>query len=239
MKWSHIKNVAPTDLDINNIASASAYLRYMQEAAHHHMVDFPPSPDDLLMENKVFILSRTSLSVHRPLRACEKAVVSTWACEGHGASFPRCAEVSVNGELCAEMSSVWALVDISDKSLCRTDAYPQSYSSEAPNEPALPLRLRFPRDTQFENIGKYTVRYSDVDINRHLNNTKYPDIFCSFLPSMEGIRVKDMVINYASEAPIGAVINILTAKTENGIAFRSVLPNGVVNAEALFVFEKI
>ena len=31
-------------------------------------------------------------------------------------------------------------------------------------------------------VGEHTVEYSDVDVNRHLNNTKYPDMLCGFLP---------------------------------------------------------
>lgn len=270
MKWSHIKKVSPNDLDLNYIASPSAYLRYMQEAAHMHMLACPPTPDELKAESKVFVLSRVSMSVRRPLHACDTIRVSTWACAGHGATFPRCAEVSVlcpgkeenrqngysgpaGGIDCAEgagkmnpaedaaegewvtaavLSSEWALLNTSDHTLCRASDYPHDFSPEAAVQPDLPVRFRMPKDAVFEYVGDYTAVYGDVDLNRHVNNARYPDIFCGYLPSMDGLAVKNMTISYIHEIPLGHTVKIYVSSLEGGFGVRSVLEDGSISAEA-------
>ncbi len=239
MKWSHIKKVSPTDLDLNYIASPSAYLRYMQEAAHMHMMDCPPTPDELKAEHKVFVLSRVSLSVHRPLRACDTVRVSTWACTGHGATFPRCAEITRGDETAAVLASEWALLNTDGHTLCRAADYPHDFSPEAPAETELPVRFRMPRDAVFEYAGDYTAMYGDVDLNHHVNNARYPDIFCGYLPTMEGMAVKAMTISYIHEIPPGTAVKIYTASVNEGFGVRSVLPDGTVSAEAYIVLTPV
>ncbi|NLC45100.1 MAG: hypothetical protein GX783_12575, partial [Clostridiales bacterium] len=39
-------------------------------------------------------------------------------------------------------------------------------------------KLRIPRDTNFEEINKYEICYSDLDYNKHMNNTYYADVLC-------------------------------------------------------------
>ena len=58
MKWSIKRTISPHDLDLNDIASPSAVLRYMQEAAYMQMQYCKPTMDDLRAENKVFVVSR-------------------------------------------------------------------------------------------------------------------------------------------------------------------------------------
>lgn len=235
MKWSHTKKVSPNDLDLNYIASPSAYLRYMQEAAHMHMMDCPPTPDELKSDNKVFVLSRVSLSVKAPLHACDTVEVSTWACTGHGATFPRCAEVKRGGETAALLSSEWALLNTADHTLCRACDYPHDFSPEPAAETDLPVRFRMPKDAVFEYAGDYTAIYGDVDLNRHVNNARYPDIFCGYLPTMDGLAVKDMTISYMHEIPLGQTVKIYTAQLENGFGVRAVLNDGNISSEAYIV----
>ena len=89
-------------------------------------------------------------------------------------------------------------------------------------------------------VGEHTVTYQDCDLNKHVNNTHYPDILCGFLPSMEGKRVVKMAISYIHEAPIGQAIKRYVSKEDDGAFYvRSVLPNGNANVEAQIVTEDI
>lgn len=234
MIWSEKKVVSPHDLDENDIASASAILRYLQDAAYGQMYANPPSMDDLRREGKTFLLSCLSLSIHAPLWVYDTVVSESWACESKGASYLRCGRLRRGEETVAELSAVWALVDTRTRALLRVSEYPQSYSSEPPLTSAMPTRLRIPRSTVLTRVGEYTAIYRDIDINRHINNTGYPDILCSFLPDMKGKRVSHLMISYCHEAALGDTLEIYSAaQTEDGAwLMRTVRPDGQTNVEA-------
>ncbi len=240
MKWSIKRTISPHDLDLNDIASPSAVLRYMQEAAYMQMQYCKPTMNDLRAENKVFVVSRTSMSIYAPLNVCDEITASTWACESKGVSFLRCSEIIRDGQKVAELASIWALVNPETKSLWRVSDYNPSYETEPPSELDLPARIRIPKETPLTLCGEYRVSYNDADLNKHINNTKYPDILCGFLPDMYGKRVIKFSISYIHEAPINTTIKVYTSKEDDGSFWvRTVNENGSINTESEIVLEEI
>lgn len=238
MKYSFKARVTPHDLDLNNVASPSAVLRYMQEAAYRHLEVCPPTMDELRAQNKVFVLSRVSYSIYAELHTGDEIEVFTWPSESKGVSFPRSARITRNGSTVAELISLWALVDPVNKTFWRASDYTPSFEYEDPIELDMPTRFRIPADTELALVGDYTARYCDVDLNKHINNTHYPDILCSFLPSMEGRRIASMGISYLHEAPLGKEIKVYCSKEDDGVFYlRTVLSDGTVNVEAQIIMD--
>ena len=240
MKYTIHRTVSPHDLDYNNIASASAVLRFMQECAYMQLTDVPPTMDELREQGKVFVLSRLSYSIYSELHACEEIEIRTWPCESGGVSFPRCSQIIRDGKIVAELVSVWALINPVTHTLWRASDYHPSFEYGQMLELDLPTRIRIPRDMNLSLVGEHIVEYSDVDVNRHLNNTKYPDMLCGFLPDMKGKRVIKLAISYLSEAPLGERLKIYVSEEEDGAYWvRSVKQNGDVNCEAQIVTDEI
>ena len=240
MKWSIKRTVSPHDLDLNDIASPSAALRFMMEAAYMQMQYCKPTMNELRAENKVFIVSRTSMSIYAPINVCDEITVSSWACESKGVSFLRCAEITRDGQRVAELASVWALVNPETRSLWRVTDYEPQYETEPPSELDLPSRIRIPKEIPLTLSGEYRVSYNDADLNKHINNTHYPDILCGFLPSMEGKRVIKFAISYVHEAPIGTTLKVYVSKEDDGSFWvRTVNEDGSVNVEAEIILEDI
>ena len=241
MIWSENKTVSPHDLDFNNILSASGALRLLQDAAYSQMYHNPPTMDDLRAEGKAFILSRVAMSLYAPVFVHEKLVSQSWACESKGFSFNRCCRLMRGEETVAELCAVWALVDTENGRLLRVEDYDQSYENEAPLTLDAPSRIRIPRDSVLSLVGEYAVSYNDVDINRHINNTNYPDILCGFLPDMTGKRVSKIGISYVHEAPLGENIKVYsTGGSEDGsYFFRTVRADGQTNVEAYIELDNI
>jgi len=241
MIWSVNKSVSPHDLDFNNILSASGALRFLQDAAYSQMFYNPPTMDQLRAEGKVFLLSRVSMNIYAPVFVEEKLISQSWSCESKGFSFNRCSRLIRGEETVAELSSVWALVDASSGKLLRVEDYAQSYDNEPTLTLDAPVRIRIPRDIPLALMGEYSVSYNDVDINRHINNTNYPDILCGFLPDMTGKRVSKLSISYCHEAPLGESIKVYLAKgeEENSYLFRTVRIDGQTNIEAYLELEQL
>lgn len=227
------------ECDFCGSVKPSAILRYMHETANLQMLEYGPSNDELRADNKAFILSKINLSFYCSLRAFDKIKVETWACESRGVSFYRCSRVFRNGELAAEMVAVFALVDIKEKRFFRVSDIEFGFDTE-PNmlELDLPARFKVPAGVDLGLIGEYSVNYSQTDVNMHMNNANYLDVFCDYLPNNKNDRVVTATINYQAEAPIGDTVKIYRGEDDGAYYFRTVRSDGSVNAESLIITDK-
>ncbi|MBE6564402.1 MAG: acyl-[acyl-carrier-protein] thioesterase [Ruminococcaceae bacterium] len=227
------------DTDLNGIASASALMRRMQEAANRQLQTYGPTVEELKEQNKAFILSRMCMSVYKPLHAFEEIEAETWAAESKGMSFNRCSRIKREGQIVAEAIWVFALVDTLSRRLCRVEDNPFSFGSEAMLELDMPKRVMIPSDLPMTLVGEYTASYADCDRNGHMNNTVYADRLCGFLPEMRGKRVSRLMLHYLSEAPLGRSFKVYRGQSDGIHYLRTVREDGSKGVEAEIVTEDI
>ena len=239
MKWTEEFRVSSQDCDLNGMTGAGAILRYMQETANLQMSGQGPSYDSLVEQGYSFILSRIGMSIYAPLVAEDRIRCESWAVASRGVTYNRCYRILRGDDLIAEASSAWALLGIEDKKLRRVGEVPLNYSEDEPLELDLPIRFRIPAEAEMKLVGERTIYYSDVDRNGHMNNTRYLDMFCSFLPDMRNQRVISVLLNFASEAPLGETEKIYCGEYDGAYYVRSVRPSGAINAEAEILLETI
>lgn len=240
MRWTENYIVNSHDPDMNHIVSASGMMRYMQDVANCQMEGEKPSYNELLEQGKAFVLSRLRMSIYHPLYNHDKIEVQSWACESSGVSFNRCYCVKKDGVIVAEATSVWALLDVTNHRLCRVSDFENGYSMDDMLQLDMPARFRIPQEINLSLVGERCVEYQDVDMNHHINNTRYPDILCGYLPTMEGMRVIKLEINYISEAPLGETLKIYMGSAGDGTYyFRTVRSSGKTNVEAEIMLEEI
>ena len=216
------------DVDFNGVAKTSSILRYIQTAAQCQLTDGGMSYDSLKNKNRAFLLSRLKLEVLRPLRAYAPLTAITYPCESRGYSFLRCYAIESDGEPIARAISVWALIDTETRGLVRVNDFNL-------NLPLLPQNglvlgaMKLP--SALTDVGGYGVHYGDVDQNRHMNNTKYPDMYSNFLP-LENKMIRSITINYSNEAKIGEKLRVQRAEKDGLFYFRTIRSDGKVNSEA-------
>lgn len=216
------------DVDFNGVAKTSSILKYIQTAAQCQLTEGGMSYDNLKNQNKAFLLSRLKLEVLRPLRAYTPLTAITYPCESRGYSFLRCYGLECDGELVARAISVWALIDTESRGLVRVN----DFNLNLPTLPQNGLILgAMKMPSTLVDVGGYGVHYGDVDQNRHMNNTKYPDMYSNFLPICDKM-IRSITINYSNEAQIGEKLRVQRAQ-ENGLFyFRTIRGDGKVNSEA-------
>ena len=240
MKWSGEYKVNANDVDFNNVVSTSNLLKYMQDAANCAMEADGPSYDELFSEGYSFILSRIRLSSYAPLHSHEKLEVQSWACESRGVQFNRCYRILRDGIIVAEAVSVWALVGVNDRRLHRTNELDLHYRTDDMLELDLPARFKIPEDVELRLVGERTVEYADVDMNGHMNNTRYPDILCGHLDGgMKGQRVISIGISFVHEALLGESLKIYSGQSDGVHYIRTLRSDGSVNVEAEIITEAI
>lgn len=222
------------DTDAAREMRPSAMLSCMQECANHQFRSHFITLDELRDTQGIgFILSRIAIDFQAPVHAYEALELRTATCAGHGLSFPRRFEALREGECVVRATSQWAMVRVSDRTLLRADEAPFCFGDEPELAVDAPLRYRVPRELCFEQVGERRIVYSDLDYNLHMNNTKYPDMLCDFLPDATALRVRSMSLSYCREAAFGDLLTVERATDGAGCWYFRTRRNGEICLEAM------
>ncbi len=235
MKFTQNYTIKWHDTDANRLVRPSALVTYLQETANEHLIHTGISLDELRDRyGLAFILSSISLRVYEPMFAKDAIEVQTWTCEGRGFRHNRCFRALREGKTVAEATSIWALLNLRDGSLVKVEDTPYHIEPDpAIAFPDLPARLKMPPLSEMEFVGERRIGYSDIDYNGHMNNTRYPDMLCDFVPNMRENRVTGMVLSYRKEAAFGHTLRVFDTKTEGGNLLCIIDEDGNVCTEAL------
>ncbi len=241
MKFTQHYTVKWHDTDANRQMRPSALVTYLQETANEHLIHIGISLDDLRDRYSLaFILGSISVRAYEPLFSGEAIEVQTWTCGERGFRHNRCFRVLRDGKTVAEATSVWALVNLLDGSLVKVEDMPYRIEpEEAISLSDLPPRLKIPTLAEMELAGERRIVYSDIDYNGHMNNTRYPDMLCDFIPEMRESRVTGMVLSYRKEAAFGHTLRVFRAKNEDGCLLCTVDEEENVCTEALIKLSSV
>ena len=229
MKWTEQTRVDPHDTDFEEAAKPASLLRYMQTAANIHFRAADPAHKHLRENKRAFVLSRIAIDFHAPVYAYESVLSRTWTSESHGFSFIRSYDIIKDESTIATATSVWALIDIETHMPLRATELPGNFENESPAIPRMPIRFSLAKEMPL--LGMHRVSYSETDINRHMNNTRYLDMLTDEI-DMQRERVTGVSIVFLNEAPMGDLLT-LTGEGKNGeYYFRTLRSDGKVNIEA-------
>lgn len=197
------------DTDATLAVRPSQTLVYMQEMAFAHLDSAGRNLDRMRYdEGLAFILTRLTLRFYHPLAPCETITAQTWVCEGKGLNFPRCFRLAkADGTVAAEGVSTWVLLDLGTHLPVRAKEFDYGFSPEEPLDFTTPRRFAVP-DEMIE-VGNRRIVYSDIDYNGHMNNTRYPDMVCDYLPDGVVPRMRTMHLEFAKEAKYGATLRVM------------------------------
>ncbi|MBP3308342.1 MAG: hypothetical protein IJY01_03695 [Clostridia bacterium] len=223
------------DMDFNGVAKTSSVLRYIQTAAQNQLTENGLSYDNLISRGLAFIISRMKLEIYKPIFVYDRLMATSFPCHSKGFIFPRCYTLRRDGEIIARASSSWALINTETHSLVRTSGFTLPIETSDPLDMDM-MHERFPDG--LKTVGTYTVSYQDLDQNRHLNNTKYADMFSNFLP-LDMRRIASIDISYKSEARWKEALTVLRADAGEKTYIRTVKPDGSINAEAIVTLADI
>ncbi len=244
MRYTEHYQVMSHDIDVNGNVRPTMLLIYLQETANHQMRDRRPTYNELFDQHISFIITRLSLEVFAQLHEYDEIEVDTWAAGMKKATFLRGYEIRRGEETVARAWGEWTTVDIVEGGVLpvtRVDL--SNYESDEPPVLDLPEKFRFPKDLAFQDLGSHRVDYSEVDMNAHMNNTRYADILWSNIPDVQRKVVTSINLRFRKEGLIGTDLKITRApldsdilkdpRAEEGWGFRT-QTDGKVNIEAMF-----
>ena len=221
------------DTDARRRVRPTQLLVYMQETSNRHLESMGHDLDKLRDgRGLAFLLSKIRLAIYEPLYAYEDITVQTWTTESHGYAFNRFYRIMRGETVIADADTVWALVSLEDRQLCRADSIDFGFEHEGTVDIGLPTRFRIGKTDTLELIGQRRIVYSDLDYNMHMNNTKYADMLCDFMPYDDVANIRGISLSYLHEAAFGDNISIYCKREAGKYDFRTVNSDGTTCLEA-------
>jgi len=211
--------ISSFDVDAKKQASLQSICRYMQEMAALHAVELKLGFHDMIKENRAWVLAQVLISMDRYPRFQEVIKIKTWSNGPDGRYAMRDLEITdADGKSLGKASSTWFVIDIHEKNICRLDDYFRDYKYENIKY-ALgrrPERIKPIKEADRESI--INCKYSDLDINAHVNNVRYVDHILDMFPSKFRMSydVHELEMNFLKEAKEGdELINMIKQEEEN------------------------
>lgn len=195
-------------IDGRQIARPSALVDFMQELATNHAEALGMDKAAWEKCNAFWVLSRLKYYLHRPLRQHETLRIVTWPRKIKGALWYRDFRFSVGEEEVGHAVTAWSIISRDQHKLVR----PTEMGIDLPEQEwgITEMLSQLPRRT-LQPYFEREVHYSDIDVNRHLNNVKAVDILSDAigLEKHEDWFVSEFQVNYKAETACGTKLQLL------------------------------
>lgn len=212
------------DVDLFNQCRPSAALGYLQEAATQAALELGVAGPQIKEKyNCLWMVTRNWLELDAPLRWNDLITVKTWHRGASGASSYRDFDLFRDGKPIGQGTSVWVMVDVDERKLFRMKNLTEFQGTDG-GALCKSVKLRRPAmPERFDGRARRDLRYSDTDINGHVNNAHYADFACDSLHLERlgrGKFVRSFQIGYVSECQAGETLWVDTAAQGNQLFAR-------------------
>lgn len=231
-KWITSYHLDVFNVDHRGRANFISYFNFMQESAlkHAHHLGFGSS--DLLEKNLLWVVTRFELHTFSEVEWDHDVIVETWS---RGLIGPYAFRDFIirksNGEILGKASSSWIPIDVVNRKSVSLRPEDLDLSTSLLEEVGVEPRKILYRPNDEDKLMTFAVRYSDLDINRHVNNTKYIQwIYDSLsLEEIDKMQFKNFAINYNNEAKLGDTIALY--RNENRFVAKNQRMDTIFTAE--------
>jgi acyl-ACP thioesterase len=206
------------EVDFTGRWRPSAILRSMQNLATAHAELIGVGRDVMLQRNIIWLLSRTHLQMQAYPMMDEEVVLRTWPGEPNRFFFPRHFTIArPDGQPLGAASTLWVLLDLGARAIIPPGKCDLVFPDTSHLSPPLPAPERVMQVEGERLLDIRTARYSDLDVNRHVNNTRYADWLCDALPmdTMATHCIENLLLNYTKEILPGETLRTTLALEDN------------------------
>ena len=207
----------------------SDLFRVLQEIAGNAVVSWHATGPELKEKGLMWVVIRYELTLERALQPGESIRVSTWASPvRHRMSQRNYLLFDGEGLQLGRAAGIWALVDRETRAMVEPEGRGIAFQTEEtglePPRPSAPEKMAI--DSEF----RFTVSDQVLDINDHMNNTRYFDVAEDSLGSdAEGLVLTRVRAAFLSEARAGDELLISRGRSGSSFYF-----SGTKNGEHCF-----
>lgn len=198
--FSRKYTVDTTHTDANFNLKISSLFYMFQDVATAHVEELGLGKDKVIDKGMYWVITRYSVSINKLPKYLENIVVKTYPGNDMKFIFPRYFKVeNESGEVLITASSTWVILN---KLTHKIVLHPFNNFHVSPvhliDEEPLPGKVAF---IESNNVMERRVHFTDLDLNCHLNNTKYID----YIIDMHDLdfyckkEIKHLTINFDRE----------------------------------------
>ncbi len=211
------------DVSLNGQTKFYTLCNIFLDSAAVHAKTFQFGYHDMKKENVYWVLSRFHIIMHEYPQMDDLVQVETWPKSVNKLFFMRDYRMfSRNDRLLATATSAWLILDGTTgrpKKTQNSDLLHRFHIDNFHAIEALPGKL--PGVPDPDRQMSVMARYSDLDINKHVNAVKYIEWVQDCYPQelYEKLNVKEFQINYQSETRFGEEVRIAIQHPGEGDPF--------------------
>ena len=196
------------DVDMFRRLRTSELFRLLQEASIRHTEQLGMGRDKTLDKGILWVLLMQRAEIARMPEYDERVVLKSWPGKTMHLLFPRYYSLeTAGGEPLVKASAMWSLVDQKTRKV----VFPEKYGvviegGVTGEEIAMPGAVA-KAECSFER--DFTVPYSFVDLNGHMNNSRYFDLAeDSVGAAAAGKLLRGVSVEYQNEARLGETLRL-------------------------------
>jgi medium-chain acyl-[acyl-carrier-protein] hydrolase len=217
--WTEQFKIHSFEVDLNKRGTLESLCRHFQEAAWNHAEHLGVGYERLTQENRVWVLARLLVKFERHPLWAETITVRTWPRQSQSVFALRDFQMFDSAGACLiSGTSFWLVLDATSRRPQRVDklisaikglSNKRALDQEPQKLDAIALQTA---TTQF------TVRYSDIDVNGHVNNARYigwlMDSYTVDFHRMHAIR--GLEVNYLGETVGEETVSVFSQEVAPG-----------------------
>lgn len=200
------------DVSLNGQTKFYTLCNILLDSAAVHANKFRFGYHDMRKENVYWVLSRFHIIMHEYPSMDDRIIVETWPKGVNKLFFMRDYRIlSADDKLLTTATTAWLILD---GNTGRPKKMPENNSLHSFHIDDLhaiePVPDKLPKITEPDRHRPVFARYSDLDINKHVNAVKYIEWVQDCYPQeiYEKQNVKEFQINYQSETRYGEEVQI-------------------------------
>ncbi|MCX4285974.1 MAG: thioesterase [Clostridia bacterium] len=221
-KTFEIKNciLYESDYDVSSQIKPRRVMEFMQDLATTHGDKLGFGWDFMDANGLFWVISKVKIVFDRPLtRNMRQFKLYTWPVAPNRFFIERrFVAVGEEGERLFSCSTIWMIVERDSRKIASQETIAKFYRADFDNAPcnAGTDYARIRRDNTYSFSYERVIRRTDLDINKHVNNTNYVNFALDALDGTGGIRQIEIV--YHKELKLGDNVEIFV-KREDEAAF--------------------
>ena len=240
MELVYTDNFTVTDLQCDRFGrlKPSAILWFVQEMAGRHCQILHLDWNTLASKGMFWAIIRHRVQITRMPKKGEQVRIETWPMPTTRGAYPRnVVAFDEAGNELFRTTSVWVLMDMESRAMILPGKSGVEVSGvlrggELPSPGSL-------APVQLSGVQERAVRFTDLDLNGHMNNCRYLDWAADLLPSdfHKDHTVKDFTLGYLSEAREGDSLRIAHQLLDEGSLRLEILRSAVGKDHRIFAAE--
>ena len=211
---------------------------YLQEIASNHADELGFSKKDFVGENLTWVMTRLRVKITRYPTWNEPLKILTFPWGGKKLFAYRDFVIyGGDGQEIGVASTEWMTLNLAERKavpippavLAASNTVRQPVFGVAPFD-----RFNYPTEVDSEVTNEFPVRFSQIDLNAHVNNVRYIEWMLDSSPEiLNGKQVQELELVFRTEAMLGDVVTAKSVLTQENERYHKIISaQGVVHTLA-------